>query len=325
VKAGTSLHARAEQYLAERGRLGFNIRTVACSLRGFVRHIQVLGFRGPLTTEVMADWARRDSHGSDDPHTWARRLKHLRSFARWLRQFEPLTEIPDHTIFGRIDERQAPHIFSEPEIVDLLAAARRLGPAMAPRGIVFETLFGLVASCGLRIGEALALRNADVDLRRGMLLIRKAKFGKSRQVPMHPSTIEALRRYRWTLDMAGESTDPEAAFFIGTRGRRHGLPLGDRQVHRVFAGLREQLAWHNRGNHHAPRIHDLRHTFVVRRIAQWQSQGVDIDQAMLSLSTYVGHSEVGNTYWYLSAAPELMTVAADRFASFVSQTEARHA
>ena len=325
MKASTSLHARAEQYLAERRRLGFNVRTVACSLRGFVRHIEVVGHRGCLTIEVMTDWARRDSHGSNDPHTWARRLKHLRSFARWLRQFEPLTEIPDHTIFGRIDERQAPHIYSEPEIVDLLAAAQRLGPATAPRGIVFETLFGLVASCGLRIGEALSLRNADVDLRHGMLLIRKAKFGKSRQVPMHPSTIEALRRYRRTLDMAGEPAEPEAAFFIGTRGQRHGLPLGDRQVHRVFVELREQLGWRNRGNHHAPRIHDLRHTFVVRRIAQWQAQDVDVDQAMLALSTYVGHAEVGNTYWYLSAAPELMAVVADRFASFVAHTEAPNA
>jgi integrase len=325
MKASTSLHARAEQYLAERHRLGFNDGTVAYSLRGFVRHIEAIGHRGSLTIEVMTDWARRDSHGSIDPHTWARRLKHLRSFVRWLRQFEPLTEIPDHTIFGRIDERQAPHIYSEPEVVDLLAAARRLGPATAPRGIVFETLFGLVASCGLRIGEALSLRNADVDLRHGMLLIRKAKFGKSRQVPMHPSTIEALRRYRRTLAMAGEPAEPEAAFFIGTRGQRHGLPLGDRQVHRVFVELREQLGWRNRGNHHAPRIHDLRHTFVVRRITQWQTQGVDVDQAMLALSTYVGHAEVGNTYWYLSAAPELMAVAADRFASFVAQTEARHA
>jgi integrase len=325
MKASTSLHARTEQYLAERRRLGFNVRTVGYSLRGFVRQLEVDDHRGPLTLEVMAEWARQDSRGSDDPHTWARRLKHLRSFARWLQQFEPLTEIPDHTIFGRIDERQAPHIYSEAEIVDLLAAARRLGPASAPRGVVFETLFGLVASCGLRIGEALALRNVDVDLRHGMLLIRKAKFGKSRQVPMHPSTTEALRRYRCTLDMAGESTEPEAAFFIGTRGRRHGMPLGERQVHRVFAGLREQLAWRNRGNHHAPRIHDLRHTFVVRRIAQWQVQGVDVDQAMLALSTYVGHAEVGNTYWYLSAAPELMAVAADRFASFVTQTEVRHA
>jgi integrase len=325
MKANTSLNARAEQYLAERRRLGFNDGTVAYSLRSFVRHIEVVRHRGALTIEVMTDWARRDSHGSNDPHTWARRLKHLRSFARWLRQFEPLTEIPDHTIFGRIDERQAPHIYSETEIVDLLAAARRLGPATAPRGIVFETLFGLVASCGLRIGEALLLRNVDVDLRQGMLLIRKAKFGKSRQVPMHASTIEALRRYRRTLDRAGEPAEPEAAFFIGTRGRRHGLPLGDRQVHRVFSELREQLGWRNRGNHHAPRIHDLRHTFVVRRITQWQTQGVDVDQAMLALSTYVGHAEVGNTYWYLSAAPQLLAVAADRFAAFAAHTEVPHA
>jgi integrase len=325
MRASTSLHARVEQYLAERRRLGFNVRTVAYSLRGFVRHIEAIGHRRLLTIEVMTDWARRDSHGSNDPHTWARRLKHLRAFARWLRQFEPLTEITDHTIFGRIDERQAPHIYSEPEIVDLLAAARRLGPATAPRGLVFETLFGLVASCGLRIGEALLLRNADVDLRLGMLLIRKAKFGKSRQVPMHPSTINALRRYRRTLDMAGEPAEPEAAFFIGTRGQRHGLPLGDRQVHRVFVGLREQLGWRNRGNHHAPRIHDLRHTFVVRRITQWQTHGVDVDQAMLALSTYVGHAEVGNTYWYLSAAPELMAVAGDRFAAFAAHTEVPNA
>lgn len=325
MKATTSLHARAEQYVAERHGLGFNEGTVAYSLRGFVRHIEVVGHRGSLTIEVMTEWARRDSHGSNDPHTWARRLKHLRSFARWLRQFEPLTEIPDHTIFGRIDERQAPHIYSDPEIVDLLAAAGRLGPATAPRGIVFETLFGLVASCGLRIGETLSLRNADVDLRQGMLLIRKAKFGKSRQVPMHASTVEALRRYRLTLDRAGEPADPEAAFFIGTRGQWHGLPLGDRQVHRVFVGLREQLGWRNRGNHHAPRIHDLRHTFVVRRITQWQTQGVDVDQAMLALSTYVGHAEVGNTYWYLSAAPELLAVAGDRFAAFAAHTEVPNA
>lgn len=200
MKAHTSLHARAEQYLAERRRLGFSLRTPAYSLHSFVRHIQVVSHHGPLTIDVMTSWARRDSHGSDDPNTWARRLKHLRSFARWLRQFEPLTEIPDHTVFGRIDERQAPHIYSENEIVDLLAAARRRGPASSPRGVVFETLFGLVASCGLRISEALALRNDDVDLRHGMLLIRKATFGKSRQVPMHRSTVEALRRYRSTLD-----------------------------------------------------------------------------------------------------------------------------
>ncbi len=143
---------------------------------------------------------------------------------------------------------------------------------------------------------------------------------------MHPSTVEALRRYRWMRDLAGEScARTMRPFFVGTRGRRRGRPLGDRQVHRVFTELRQQLGWRNRGTHHAPRIHDLRHTFVVRRIVQWQAQGVDIDQAMLSLSTYVGHAMVTNTYWYLSAVPELMALAAGRFESFMQQAEVHHA
>lgn len=325
MSAATSLPTLVERYLLERRRLGFSDRTSAYSLRGFARHVQAAGLRGPLTAEVMADWARLDSHGSRDPQTWARRLKHLRSFTRWLQQFEPRTEVPDNAIFGSLHERLAPHIYNEQEVVDLLAAARRLTPAPGLRGVVYETLFGLIACTGLRISEALCLRNADVDLKVGMLSIHQTKFGKSRQVPMHPSTVKALRRYRRTRDLAGESAADDAAFFVGTRGRRRGLPLSDRQVHRVFGELRGQLGWRNRGTHHAPRIHDLRHSFVVRRIVLWQSQSVDIDQAMLSLSTYVGHAKVANTYWYLSAVPELMALAAGQFEAFLSQAEAEDA
>ena len=321
MSALTSLQARVERYLVERHRLGFADHSQKYALRSFARHVQAVSHRGPLTVEIMADWARRDSHGSTDPLTWARRLKLLRSFLRWMQQFEPRTEVPDDAIFGRLPERQAPHIYSEREIVDLLAAARRLGPTPGLRGVVFETLFGLIASTGMRISEALSLQNKDVDLKYGILTIHQTKFGKSRQVPMHLSTVEALRRYRWMRNLAGESVQDTAAFFVGTRGRRRGLPLSTHQVERVFAGLRKQLGWHNRGTHHAPRIHDLRHTFVVRRIVQWQAQGVDVDQAMLSLSTYVGHAMVTNTYWYLSAVPELMALAAGRFESFMPQPE----
>lgn len=261
MSARTSLQARVELYLVERSRLGFCGRDDACTLRSFARHVQASGHRGPLTVEVMAEWARCDRRGSSEPHTWARRLKKLRSFMRWLQQFESRTEVPDNAIFGRLPERQTPHIYSEQEIVDLLAAARRLGPAPGLRGMVFETLFGLLASTGLRIGEALALRNLDVDLKAGMLSIHQTKFGKSRHVPMHPSTLDALRRYRWMRDLCGEPVAPDGAFFVGTRGRRRGLPLGDRQVHRVFGELRTELGWHNRGTHHATRIHDLRQTF----------------------------------------------------------------
>ena len=322
MSATPSLHTRVERYLAERRLLGFSLRSPAYALRNFARHVQSVAHRGPLTVEVMTDWARRDSHGSNDPHTWARRLKQLRSFMRWLQQFEPRTEVPDDAIFGRLPERQAPHIYSEGEIVDLLIATRRLGPTSGLRSVIFETLFGLIACTGLRISEALALRNEDVDLTRGMLTIHQTKFAKSRQVPLHRSAIKALRRYRSTRDLSGESTQPNAPFFVGTRGRRRGLPLGERQVHRVFEELREHLGWRNRGTHHAPRIHDLRHTFVVHRIMQWHAQGIDIDKAMLSLSTYVGHAMVTNTYWYLSAVPELMGLAAERFESFMVQPEA---
>ena len=325
MSSDTTLQALVERYLDERHRLGFSARTQAYALRSFARHVHAVSHHGPITIEVMADWARSDSHASSDPRTWARRLKSLRSFMRWLQHFEPGCEVPDDAIFGRLPERQVPHIYTEQEIIDLLAAARKLGPAPGLRGIVYETLFGLLASTGMRISEALALTNADVDLKQGMLTIHLAKFGKSRQVPLHPSTVEALRLYRGRRDLAGISVQDEAPFFVGTRGRRRGTPLGDRQVHRVFIELRERLGWRNRGAHHAPRIHDLRHTFVVRRIVVWQAQGVDVDQAMLSLSTYVGHAMVTNTYWYLSAVPELMALAAGRFETFMSLAEVHHA
>lgn len=310
-----------ERYLVERRRLGFDLRKSAYALRSFACHVGAVGHRGPLTVEIMADWARCDSHASTDRRTWARRLKQLRSFTRWLQQFEPRTEVPDDAIFGGLPKRQAPHIYSEREFVDLLAAARRLRPAPGLRGVVFETLFGLIGSCGLRVFEAVGLRNMDVDLEHGMLTLRRTKFGKSRQVPMHRSCVEALRRYRSMRDLAGESALDEAAFFVGTRGQRRGMPLSTHGVDRVFAGLREQLGWRNRGAHHAPRVHDLRHTMVVRRVILWQAQGVDIDQAMLALSTYVGHVNVTNTYWYLSAVPELIALAAQRFESSMHHPE----
>lgn len=325
MSTATSLQRHVERYLSERSQLGFSISTSAYALRSFACHVRDVGHRGPLTVEVMSDWARRDRQASQDPLTWARRLKRLRSFMRWLQQFEPRTEVPDDTIFGRLPERQTPHIYSEREITDLLAAARRLDPARGLRSAVYETLFGLLASTGLRISEALAMRNSDVDLKRGVLTIERTKFAKSRQVPMHASTVEALRRYRRKCDFAGISAHIDAPFFVGTRGHRLGMPLSRRHVDRVFASLRMQLGWRNRGTHHAPRIHDLRHTFVVRRIMLWQAQGIDIDQSMLSLSTYVGHAMITNTYWYLSAVPQLMSLAAKRFESFASQAEAPNA
>ena len=320
-----SLQARIDDYLAERRRQGFRLRSGDAFLSRFARFVAAKRHRGPLTAELMAEWVRTAKDGNGDAGTWARSWGRLRHFICYLQQFEPDTEVPEASLFGPEPGRVAPHIYHDDEIVELLAAARTLGPAGSIRPFTYETLFGLMASTGLRVSEAIHLRDADVDLKRGMLTIHQAKFGKSRQIPLHPSTVEALRLYRGQCDLAGLSARDEAPFFVGTRGRRRGTPLGDRQVHRVFTELRERLGWRNRGAHHAPRIHDLRHTFVVRRILLWQAQGVDVDQAMLSLSTYVGHAMVTNTYWYLSAVPELMALAAGRFETFMSLSEVHHA
>jgi integrase len=306
---------RAEEFLAERRRLGFQAHKSRHALISFARYTDGLDQSGPLTVEHMADWARHDKWQRGVPETWARRLKLLRPFTRWLRQFEPRTEVPDEAVFGPVPGRVAPHIYREDEIVALLAAARRLNPPGSLRPMTFETLFGLIAAAGLRVSEALALLDTDVDLSAGMLTVRQSKFAKSRRLPLHPSTVEALARYR-RLRRRQVRTTAETPFFVSTRGTRLGQPLGERQVHRVFIELRDRLGWVNRGAHAGPRIHDLRHSFAVRRVMLWHEHGIDIDQAMLALSTYLGHAKISNTYWYLTGVPELMALAGNKFERF---------
>ena len=322
MSTSITMQSHAENYLDERRRLGYGSLTAGYALRSFARYVDDLDHEGPLTVEVMAAWAQRAKSNSETPTTWARRLKKLRPFARYLQQFDPRTEIPDDTTFGRVGQRLAPHIYSEQEIVDLLAAARRIGPVL--RGATYEALFGLLAATGLRVSEAVHLRDADVDLKSGMLIVRQTKFSKSRQVPLHTSTLEALRQYRRLRNHQITVTE-ETPFFVGTRGQRRGCALSLRQVNRVFQRLRDHLGLVNRGAHAAPRVHDLRHTFVVRRVLLWHTQGVDVDQAMLALSTYVGHAMGTNTYWYLTGVPELMAVAASKFEALMPDSEVHYA
>jgi integrase len=138
-----------------------------------------------------------------------------------LRQFEPATEVPDEAVFGAVPGRMTPHVYREPEIIELLAAARKLGPEGGLRPAVMETLFGLIACTGLRISEAQGLLDADVDLKDGVLTIRQSKFGKTRLVPLHPSAVEALARYR-TQRARHVRTTPELPFFVASRGQLAG-------------------------------------------------------------------------------------------------------
>ena len=323
MNAAVTLLAHAEGYLAERHRLGYGLRTSAYAIRSFASHVDDLGHEGPLTVELMSAWARRVPGNRGHPtQCWAWRLKQLRSFARWMQQFDPRTEVPDDSTFGRVGERLTPHIYTDQEVIDLLGAARHLDPPL--RGATYEALFGLIAATGLRVSEAVHLLDADVDLKSGMLTVRQTKFRKSRHVALHPSATTALRRYRRQRDLYIAPTE-HTPFFVNTRGQRLGTALSLRQVHRVFAQLRDQLGWVNRGAHAEIRIHDLRHSFIVTRVLRWHAEGVDIDQAMLALSTYVGHATVTHTYWYLTGVPELMTLAASQFEPLPASAEVDHA
>lgn len=325
ASANIDLTAKVEQYLTERLRLGFKPCSSDLAVRSFTRFMVGEGRDIALTVDVMVQWAHQVQPrylvgGRANVDTAARRLATLRPFMRWLQQFDPTVEVPDDSSFGPIPRRVAPHIYSEAEIAALIVAARRLGPSDGLRATTYATLFGLIASAGLRVSEAINLADSDADLDGGILTIQQTKFGKSRMVPLHPSVIGPMAAYR-ALRRQYVPAKPQMTFFVGSRGVHRGEPLGDRQVHRVFCQLREQLGWIDRGGHGRPRVHDLRHSFAVRRMILWHQQGANLDQRMLALSTYMGHINISSTYWYLSGVPELMALAGARFEHFADIAE----
>ncbi len=323
MSAAVCLRARVLEFLREQRNLGFHLVSCGRELLNFASFVEDSKHLGAVTVELTSQWAREAHGGNVSPETSGRRLVNLRPFLRWLQQFEAATEVPDDSIFGSLPGRKTPHIYRTDEVLALMQEAGKLGPADGLRAATYATLFGLIAATGLRIGEALGLADVDVDLAAGVLTVRGAKFGKSRLVPVHPSVIAPLSAYRATR-MKQVANTAQSLFFVGSRGALLGKPLGDRQVHRIFTQLRKQLGWVDRGGHGQPRIHDLRHSFAVRRLTLWHEQDIDLNQRMLALSTYMGHVKIAHTYWYLTGVPELMALAGARFESFACASEFDH-
>jgi len=318
--AAPSMQALVQEYLDERRCLGFALTISGAQLMAFAHFADRSGHRGPLTSAIAIAWAREEATHAT-PITWARRLEIVRPFAKFRALVEPGTEVPDAGLFGRAHRRLAPHIYTDGEIGEMLFAARQLSPNGGLRPATYEALFGLIAATGLRLSEALHLCCSDFDPGGRQLTVRQTKFCKSRLVPLHPTTTEAMRQYL-AIRLRHLPAAPEAPLFVSPAG----TALPTRTVHSVFAHLRAGLGWTARGEHAAPRIHDLRHTFICRRVMLWHADGMDIDNAMLALSTYVGHAKVSDTYWYLSGVPELMAVAGQCFEHFAASDtgEARH-
>jgi integrase len=309
MSATTTMVAQVEDYLALRRRLGFALRTPGHHLLRFAQYADGIGHRGPITIELAVRWARLPQDA--EPFWWARRLQIVSTFARYRSLFEPGTEIPPTGLLGPSSRRPKPHIYSEAEIAALLRAAGELGPVGGLRPHTYVTLFGLLIVTGLRISEALHLGRGDVDLNRGVLTVQLTKFRKSRLVPLHPSTVTQLIAYAQRRDRRHPHTSA-STFFLNEMGGS----LGQSGVANTFGALRRTLGWTKNRQGRRPRLHDMRHTMAVRTLVRWYQQGADVDRKMPALSTYLGHVEVRDTYWYLTAVPELMALTAARFETF---------
>ncbi len=288
------------EYLRLRRALGFTLGRPGQELPQFLAYLAAAGAE-TITAELAIAWAQlpRDVQ----PIRWAHRLGAVRGFARYLQTIEPATEVPPSDVFGARQQRPTPYLWSETAIDRLLQAAKQLQPAR--RAATYATLFGLLAVAGLRLGEALHLRRSDVDLVDGVLLIEAAKFGRTRQVPLHPSATDALRAY--AADRDQWCPEPRAAtFFVSTVG----TALHPTVVRHTFIQLTTALGL--RTATVRPRLHDLRHTFAVRSLLAGHAAGITPDGQVATLSTYLGHVSPAGTYWYLEATPASMALAAAR-------------
>jgi integrase len=284
--------------------LGFKLRLTAGMLREFASFVE-RERASHITTALALHWATQPA--GVQPAQWANRLGVVRRFARFLSASDPRTEVPPPGLLPYRYQRKPPYIYRDIEIRRLLEAAARIGPATGLRGASYSTLIGLLAVSGLRISEAIALDDQDVDLAEGVLTIRRTKFGKTRLVPLHPSTTRALRRYLRRRDRL-RPRRPSGAFFVGEQGRR----LSEWTVRRTFNKLSRETGLRGPDERRGPRLHDLRHRLAVKTLIGWYRQGIDVEARLPVLSTYLGHGHVTDTYWYLSAVPELLRLAAER-------------
>jgi integrase len=299
-----------EDYLVFRRQLGFALKIEGAELLRFARYADRRGHKGPLTTELAVEWARLPKHSGR--LYWARRLDAVRRFARYRILLDPATEIPPKGLLGpSYRRRPEPYIYSEAETRSLLCAAAQLGPSGGLRPKTYVTLFGLLASTGLRVSEALRLTRADVDLQTGVLRIVETKFKKTRLVPLHPSTTQALRQYADQGDRYHASPTART-FFLTERG----TALKYWRAFMTFRALRRSLNWTEGRGRRRPTLHGFRHTFAVRCLLRWYQEGANVEQKIAALSTYLGHAKVSDTYWYLTAVPELLALAAARFESW---------
>jgi len=291
-------------YLNLRRALGYKLQLHGALLENFASYLEARG-AATITTELALRWATQPV--GVQPVHWARRLGVVRGFAQFLSASVPTTEVPPPDLLRDHFERKQPYIYTSDEVQALLKAAGDIKSRMGLRARTCVTALGLLVVTGIRVGELLGLDQDDVDLSGAILTIRESKFGKSRLVPIHPSTRAALADYAAFRDQA--LPHPRTTRFF--RGE-HGGTLSKWALRAMFVRVSCQVGIRKPTDHRGPRLHDFRHRFAVSTLLGWYRAGMDVEQKLPVLSTYLGHVHVTDTYWYLSAVPDLMSIVVER-------------
>jgi integrase/recombinase XerD len=306
--SGHPLRTALVDYLAVRRALGFKLARDGLLLEQFVAYCEQRG-ADLVTTELALAWVSTPENAS--PGWLAMRLSVVRGFASWLQAGDPATEVPP---LGWLPPRHRsnPYLYSDTEIAALLAVARRARWPLS--AATYEALIGLLVVSGLRVGEAIGLDRVDISLGEGLLTVRESKSGQSRQIPIHPTTVTALRHY--LKRRAALSPIPaEPSLFVHPSGNRITYP----SVQHMFHVLARRAGLTPRSPQCRPTIHGLRHSFAVNTLLRWYRDGADVQARLPLLSTWLGHADPKWTYWYLSACPELLALAAQRLETFVGR------
>lgn len=299
-----TLRQALQEYLLMRRSLGFQLKRPAPRLFDFVTFME-RHHAAYITVPLALAWAKQPADAQ--PASWAQRLSFVRIFARYRSATDPRTQVPPPELLPYRPKRARPYLYSSREIRDLLRAALQLhNHALQPW--TYYCLLGLLSVSGLRVGEAQNLRLQDLDLRCGVLTIRNAKFGKDRLVPLHPSTCQVLSRYLARRRRAFADGTASHYLFVSALGNR----LDGKSLRRIFYRLSRQIGLRAPDQRNGPRLHDLRHRFASQTLLRWYRAGEDPERRLPTLSAYLGHAHWSDTYWYLSAMPELMREAMSR-------------
>ncbi len=300
-----TLREAVREYLAMRRSLGFKLHAAGNRLLAFVQFMEQRR-ASYITTTLALAWAQQPS--TVQPTAWAQRLSVVRMFACHRSATDPRTQIPPKGLLPHRPKRAHPYLYSLKEIQALLGAALSLHARDELRPWTYYCFLGLLSATGMRVGEARNLELQDIDLRTGVLTIRSSKFGKSRLIPIHASTRRVLANYLARRNRRWARRSVSSYVFLSNRGNE----LDSGQIRRTFYALSRQTGLRGPTDSHGPRMHDMRHRFAGMTLLRWYRSGEDVEQRLPYLSAYLGHVHVSDTYWYLSAWPELMREAMSR-------------